>query len=96
MKDRELDLSEAIVIFLRKYPGKNIAEFEATYGGDADSVRFSVQEMLNESMKINPDWSTLDLNGAGDFVESTMHERHPELTTLALKAIGNFYTYQMR
>jgi hypothetical protein len=52
--------------------------------------------ILDEAMRVNPDWSKVDLNGAGDFVESVMSERHPGLTGKALTAIGNYYTYQMR
>ena len=91
-----VDVSEAIVLHLRKYPGKNTDEFEEFYGSDAESVRQLVREYLDEAMKVNPDWTKMDLNGAGDFVESVMSERHPDLTSKALTAIGNYYTYQMR
>jgi hypothetical protein len=47
-------------------------------------------------MRLEPDWSRLSLNEAGDYVESVMHERHPELTPRALEAIGNYYTFLMR
>lgn len=52
--------------------------------------------ILNEAMQLEPDWSRLSLNEAGDYVESLMHRRHPELTPKALEAIGNYYTYLMR
>jgi hypothetical protein len=92
----EIDLSEAVTIFLRRYPGKNNEEFESRYGTAVDSVRDSVRKILEEAMRVEPDWSKLDLNGAGDFVEAVMHDRHPELSTKALIAIGNYYTYLMR
>jgi hypothetical protein len=94
--DEPLDTSEAIVTFLKRYPGQNRDEFEARYGPSADVVKGEVKKLLDEAMRIEPDWSKLDLNGAGDFVESVMHERHPELSTRALTSIGNYYTYLMR
>jgi hypothetical protein len=96
MADHQVDVSEAIVIYLKKYPGKNTEEFEKAYGDEAGSVKQLVQVILDEAMRVNPDWSKVDLNGAGDFVESVMSERHPGLTGKALTAIGNYYTYQMR
>jgi hypothetical protein len=96
MADDQVDVSEAIVIYLKKYPGKNTEEFEKVYGDEAGPVKQLVRVILNEAMQVNPDWSKVDLNGAGDFVESVMSERHSELTGKALTAIGNYYTYQMR
>ncbi len=47
-------------------------------------------------MTLQPDWNTMSRNDAGDFVESVMHERHPELSTKSLERIGNYFTYLMR
>ena len=96
MADNQFDVSEAIVLYLKKYPGKNTDEFESKYGFEAGVAKESVRALLDEAMRVNPDWSTMDLNGAGDFVESVMSERHSDLTAKALTAIGNYYTYQMR
>jgi hypothetical protein len=38
----------------------------------------------------------MSLNDAGDYVETVMHERHPNLKPRTLQAIGNYYTYQVR
>jgi hypothetical protein len=96
MDGHNVDLSEAIIVYLRRYPGKNTDEFEQKYGANIELVRGSVRAILDEAVQVTPDWSKLDLNGAGDFVESVISERHPELTARALTAIGNYYTYQMR
>lgn len=90
------DLSEAIALYLKRYPGRNEEEFNSYYGSASGNVRERVRSILNEAMKVEPDWNRLTLNEAGDYVESVMHERHPELTPKALEAIGNYYTYLMR
>jgi hypothetical protein len=97
MADQAIDLSEAITLYLKHYPGKNDAEFETRYGSElATAAKENVQSILQEAMKVEPDWSRLSLNEAGDFVESVMRDRHPELSKEALTAIGNYYTYLMR
>jgi hypothetical protein len=55
-----------------------------------------VRLILKEAMQIEPDWNLLSLNEAGDYVESEMHKRYPELTPKTLEAIGNYYTYLVR
>lgn len=90
------DVSEAIVLLLKHYPGSNDSEFDLRYGAEAPSARASVHSFLQEAMKLDPDWSHLTLNEAGDFVQSVMHDRHPELSTRALESIGNYFTYLVR
>jgi hypothetical protein len=94
--DREIDVSEAIALYLKKYPGKNHDEFESYYGARVDLAKEYVRRIIDEATRVEPDWKRLDLNGAGDFVTSVMHERHPDLSSGALIAIGNYYTYLMR
>lgn len=97
MADHAIDLSEAITLYLTHYPGKNDAEFDTQYGNElAPATRENVHAILQEAMKVEPDWSRLTLNEAGDFVESVIHDRHPDLSKEALAAIGNYYTYLMR
>lgn len=86
-------LSEAVVVFLKKFPGDNGAEFASRYRTAVDATRDAVRRILDEALNLQLDWSVLDLNGAGDLVELTMHERHPELSREALTAVGNYYTY---
>lgn len=96
MTDAMFDVSEAIVLLLKHYPGKNDSEFDLRYGAEAPSARASVRSFLQEAMKVHPDWSHLTLNEAGDFVQSVMHDRHPELSSGALESIGNYFTYLVR
>jgi hypothetical protein len=51
---------------------------------------------MREATQIEPDWDRLSLDEAGDYVESVIQERHPELTATALVAIGNYFTFTMR
>lgn len=93
----DIDAGEALVLYLKHYPGKNDDEFDAFYGPEkAQSARELVRRLLEEAMSIKPDWSTMSLNDAGDYVESEMHSRHPSLSPKALESIGNYYTYLMR
>jgi hypothetical protein len=94
--DSDFDLSSAIALYLKRYPGKNEDEFESYYGPSSDQAHERVSSILKEAMRIEPDWNRLSLNEAGDYVESVMRERHPELTPQALEAIGNYYTFLMR
>ncbi|WP_245604791.1 hypothetical protein [Mycobacterium genavense] len=89
-------MSDAIVLYLKRYPGKNQEKFDSYYESASGTVRERVRAVLDEAMQIEPDWDRLSLNEVGDYVESVMHDRHPELTSNALEAIGNYYTFLMR
>jgi hypothetical protein len=91
-----LDVSRAIVLYLKRYPGKNEQEFNSFYGSASEQALQQVHSILKEAMQVEPDWARLSLNEAGDYVESVMHQRYPELTPQALEAIGNYYTFLMR
>jgi hypothetical protein len=97
MANDDIDISEAIALYLKNYPGKNEVEFDSHFGpGSAVAAKEAVRTILEEAMKLDPDWNNLSLNEAGDYVESVMHDRHPELSRRALECIGNYYTYLMR
>ncbi|MCV7444277.1 hypothetical protein AWB91_16775 [Mycobacterium paraense] len=92
----DVDLSEALVLYLRGYPASNRAEFESRFGPAAAAVTERVRVILDEAMRVEPDWDDMTLNEAGDYVQTVMRERHPGLSPQALEAIGNYYTFQMR
>lgn len=92
----DFSLSEAIALYLKRYPGKNDEEFNTKYGPASDSALAEVKSVLREAMQVEPDWNRLSLNEAGDYVESVIHDRHPEMDAKALEAIGNYYTFLMR
>ncbi|OBJ05317.1 hypothetical protein A5660_16805 [Mycobacterium alsense] len=96
MANDDIDLNHAITLYLRRYPGSNQVEFESHFGSVAPAAKDQVRAILNEAMKVEPDWNRMTLNEAGDYVEAVMHQRHPSLTPQALEAIGNYYTFQMR
>lgn len=97
MSRTDIDASDAIVVYLRRYPGKNDEEFQAHFGTDgATAALEQVHVILDEAIKIQTDWSRMSLNDAGDYVEAVMHERRPELSRQALEAIGNYFTYLVR
>lgn len=92
----DFSLSDAIALYLKRYPGKNDEEFNAQYGPASESALAGVKSILREAMQIEPDWNRLSLNEAGDYVEAVIHDRYPELNAKALEAIGNYYTFLMR
>lgn len=94
MADQAFDISEAIVVFLKNYPGKNEDEFEERYG--ATGARDAVRAILDETVKIQMDWTGKSLNDIGDEVERVMHERHPELSPAALDSLANYFTYLVK
>ena len=94
MTDRNVDISEAIVVFLKNYPGKNEEEFDALYG--EGGAREQVRAILDETSRIRIEWGTKSLIEIGDEVEGIMHERHPELTPAALEKLSNYFTYLVR
>lgn len=94
MTDQAFDLSEAIVVFLENYPGKNEESFEERYG--STDARDAVRAVLDETMKIQMDWTRKSLNDIGDEVERVMHQRHPELSAAALDSLANYFTYLVK
>lgn len=97
MAGDEIDINEAITLYLKHYPGKNEAEFASHFGPTATGVaKDRVRVILEETMNIKPDWNSMSLNDAGDYVESVMRDRHPELSGKSLECIGNYFTYLMR
>ncbi|MCR2762627.1 hypothetical protein NQ152_03800 [Microbacterium sp. zg.B48] len=94
MTDQHLDISEAVVVFLKNYPGQNDEEFEARFGTDA--AREAVRAVLDETSRIRIDWADKSLVDIGEEVEQVMHERHPELSAAALEKLSNYFTYLVR
>lgn len=88
------DLSEAVVVFLRRYPGRNDEEFDARF--PAESVRDAVQALLDETTRIRIEWGDKNLIEIGADVEEVLAERHPELSGPARRKLRNYFTYQVR
>lgn len=94
MAEQAFDLSETIVVFLKNYPGKNEEEFDERY--DSTGARDAVGAILDETMKIQMDWTDKSLNDIGDEVERVMHQRHPALSAAALDSLANYFTYLVK
>lgn len=88
------DLGEAIVLFLKHYPGRNDEEFQARV--PAQDLRDAVRAVLDETMRIQVDWGRKSLAEIGDEVRELMRERYPELSDAALHQLGNYFTYLVR
>ena len=94
MTDQHLDISEAIVVFLKNYPARNEEEFQARFGtkGALEAVR----AILDDTSSIRIDGADTSLVDIGEEVEKVMHERHPELSAAALEKLSNYVTYLVR
>lgn len=93
----EIDINEALTLYLQRYPSRNDAEFALRFGPTvADVAKARVRVILDEAIRINPDWNSLSLKEAGDYVGAVMQERHPELSGESLECIGNYFTYLVR
>jgi hypothetical protein len=92
-----IDISQAIVLYLKNYPGKNDEAFDSSFGPElAPVVRTKVRSILDEAMKVDVDWNGKSLIEGGEFVKSVMADKHHELSPQALASIGHYYTYLMR
>lgn len=88
------DLSEAIALFLKHYPGRNDEEFQARV--TAQDRRDAVRAVLDETMRVQVEWGRKSLAEIGDEVRDVMRERHPELSDEALHQLGNYFTYLVK
>ncbi|POX88612.1 hypothetical protein C3477_10255 [Mycobacterium kansasii] len=93
----DIDISQAIELYLKHYPGKNDEEFDLFFGPTvAPITRSKVREILDEAMKVEVDWTDQTLVEGGELVKSVMRNQHPELSLEAIASIGHYYTYLMR
>lgn len=80
MADGDINISEAIALYLRNYPGNNDAEFDPLHGqGDALAAKEAVRTILKQAIKLVLDWNSASLRAAGQYVESVMRDRHFDL-----------------
>jgi hypothetical protein len=92
-----IDISQAIILYLGRYPMKNDEAFTSFYGPAlAPAARAKVRSILDEAIKVDVDWTDRSLLEGSIFVRSVVAHRHPELSEQALKSIGNYYSYLMR
>ncbi len=94
-RTREItDLSEAIVVFLKRYPGKNEGEFTSRVA--SQGLRDAVQSILDETMKTQVDWGDKTLVEIGDEVRGVMRRLHPDLSDAAVHKLGSYFTYLVK
>lgn len=89
------DLSEAIVLFLKRYPGKNDDEFRSRVTDPA--LQEAVRSILDETMTIQVDWDVhTTLPEIGAEVRDVVRSRHPDLSDAAVNKLGNYFTYLVK
>ncbi|HWV50214.1 MAG TPA: hypothetical protein VN035_12235 [Microbacterium sp.] len=89
-----MTISDRIVVFLKNYPGRNDDEFRTLV--ESQAARDEVRAILDETMRIQMDWTGKSLDDIGDEVERVMHARHPDLTDAALDSLANYFTYLVK
>ena len=87
-------LNDAIVLFLKHFPGKNDDEFLAVVEDEA--IRGAVRSILDETQSIRIEWGQKTLTELGREAREVMHQRHPELSDAALESLGNYFTYLVK
>jgi hypothetical protein len=89
------DLSEAILLFLKRYPGKNDDEFRVRVTDPA--LQDAVRAILDETMTIQVDWDVhTALPEVGDEVRDVVRQRHPDLSDAAVDKLANYFTYLVK
>ena len=67
MTGDEIDINETLTLYLKRYPSRNDAEFVSHFGPTVvDAAKARVRAILDEAIRINPDWNLLSLKESGD------------------------------
>ncbi|REK73931.1 hypothetical protein DX116_00880 [Aeromicrobium endophyticum] len=89
------DLSEAVALFLKRYPGKNDDEFRSRVTDPA--LQEAVRSLLDETMTIQVDWDVrTTLPDIGDEVRDVVRQRHPDLSDAAVDNLASYFTYLVK
>lgn len=79
MENDDAELNEAIVLYLRRYPGSNRDEFDSRFGPAAAAVMERVRAILDEAVRVEPDWNRMPQRGrrlCGGSDAGTVSEPH--------------------
>lgn len=89
-----MNSSEAVVIYLKHYPRSNKEEFDLLVTSQVDKE--AVQKILEETVALPMDFGTKTLKEIGEEAEALLCERHPELSSEAITALRNYFTYLVK
>ncbi|WP_206447162.1 hypothetical protein [Agrococcus sp. KRD186] len=89
-----MDISEAILLKLKHYPGPNEADFQSKHPSEA--AQAAVRAILDEAMRIQIESGSKTLIEIGDEVSGVMGERHQGLLADALDELANYFTYLVK
>ncbi|MBO0728489.1 MAG: hypothetical protein J2P57_04470 [Acidimicrobiaceae bacterium] len=94
------ELSEAIVAYLQRgkapSPRADAKAVRSIALSDPGELVARVTALVEESVAVPVDWSTLSLGDAGRAAAAEMARRHPELSQEALDALSWNFTFQWR
>lgn len=89
-----MDISQAIVLFLKHHPVGNEEEFCSRVDQKRD--REAVRAILDETMRIPIHWDGKTLVDIGNEVGEALRARHPELSAPAIRKLRNYFTYLVK
>lgn len=89
--------SEAIVLYLGRglssFPKPSAARLVNRFGCRAETILASVEAILEELRRFEPDWSTQTLLRATDEAVRRVARAHPNLSDDALAALRWYFSY---
>jgi hypothetical protein len=92
--NRTVTVSDAIVLYLKRFPGKNTEEFLAEVHDER--TREAALAVIGEAHQVPMVWGTKTLIEIGQEHRAMMRQRHPELSDAAIDNLGNYFTYLVK
>jgi hypothetical protein len=95
------ELSEAIAIFIgfgvKPCPSPDESRLFVHSGKEKTQKLVPIiQKLFVEMDEVSVDWNSMNLNQATDHVVAVLHKKNPELSEIALKALGWLYSWNNR
>ncbi len=89
-----MTISEAIVLYLKHHPGSNKEEFFSVVESESD--RDTVRAILDETITIPMEWGNKSITEIWQEAHTVIQQRHPDLSPEALKALANYFAYNVK
>ena len=101
MQAQNTELSNAVVLYLGfglfPYPQPNADRINHAFSAEkAALLALQVNSLINESFRVEINWTKHSLASAGDEVYRQMQARHPYLSETALRALIWKFTFDWR
>ena len=91
--NQPVTVTEAIVLLLKRIPGKNDEEVLAVVD---EATRAAAQAIIDDAVTVPMEWGQKTLIEIGQEHRDVMRQRHPELSEAAINKLGNYFTYLVK